>query len=168
MIRLWTSPSAGRRTARTSYSPPPGMATWRSTRCQRLGRTCTAAPTGRARGKRRERPAQVSVLDLEFSSLERVTVLPRDDIWPAWSPDGTRVAFVSNPDFNNEIYIANADGTGQTRFTRDDNPDMAPAWSPDGSRVAFAKYEDRRRDIFVQNADGSGLVRLTNDVNPAA
>ena len=83
-------------------------------------------------------------------------------MWPSWSPDGGRITFSSIRDFNSEIYVANADGSGQTRLTDDPARDRAPTWSPDGVRVAFESYRDRKSDIYVMNADGSGLTRITD------
>ncbi|NIM52761.1 MAG: hypothetical protein GTO22_26535, partial [Gemmatimonadales bacterium] len=45
---------------------------------------------------------------------------PADDREPAWSPDGTRIAFASNRDGNYEIYVMDADGSNPVRLT--DNP----------------------------------------------
>ena len=81
-----------------------------------------------------------------------------------WSPDGRRIAFESLRDSNGEIYVVNADGSGQRRLTRNPARDFAPAWSPDGQRIAFVR--DRRRgrtqgpEIYVVNADGSRQLRL--------
>ena len=79
---------------------------------------------------------------------------------PAWSPDGTKIAFVSNAGGHNEIWVVNADGTGPKRLTVSATSDTFPAWSPDGLRIAFAR-NDRvtfRDDIWVMSAaNGSGL-----------
>jgi len=53
-----------------------------------------------------------------------------DDFEPAWSPDGNKIAFVSDRDGNREIYFMNAGGSGQTRLTNDPASDLGPAWSP--------------------------------------
>ncbi len=49
---------------------------------------------------------------------------------PAWSPDGTRIAFKSDRDGNDEIYVMNADGTGQTNLTSNAAVDYSPDWQP--------------------------------------
>jgi Tol biopolymer transport system component len=96
------------------------------------------------------------------------------DLFPAWSPDGTRIAFESYRDVggSNEIYVMNADGTGQTRLTFNPANDGFPAWSPDGKKIAFQSSRDDpnpatcsvcKFQIYVMNADGSDPVRVTND-----
>jgi hypothetical protein len=94
----------------------------------------------------------------------RLTNNPARDDDPAWSPDGRRIAFVSNRDGanNSEIYVMNADGTGVTRLTNSPGSDGWPSWSPDGRRIALASTRDGLFQIFVMNADGTGTVRLTN------
>ena len=82
-----------------------------------------------------------------------------------WSPDGNRIAFVRPPvnfyEGNDDIYIANADGTGLTRLTRNRTGDHSPIWSPDGTRIAFLSSRDKLTNISLINADGSGVVDLT-------
>jgi Tol biopolymer transport system component len=56
------------------------------------------------------------------------------DRLPVWSPDGRMVAFVSRRDGNEEIYVMNADGSGQRRLTRTPWNDKSPAWSPAQTR----------------------------------
>jgi len=52
------------------------------------------------------------------------------NISPAWSPDGSKIAFFSDRDGDEEIYIINADGSGLQQLTDNDWVDWAPAWSP--------------------------------------
>lgn len=87
---------------------------------------------------------------------------------PALSPDGSRVAFVSNRDGNNEIYIANSDGTGLKRLTNNTADDTEPCFSPDGTKIVFASDRDPYlTGIYVMNTDGSNPTRLafTNRTN---
>jgi TolB protein len=55
---------------------------------------------------------------------------PAFDRSPVWSPDGTRIAFVSDRDANMEIYVMNADGSDQTNLTRNSAHDTSPDWQP--------------------------------------
>lgn len=79
-------------------------------------------------------------------------------------PFGT-IAFVSDRDGNQEIYLMRADGSGQRNLTNSERDDREPAWSPDGSLLAFASYRTGPANLFVMNADGSGVRQVTD--NPA-
>ena len=84
--------------------------------------------------------------------------------YPAWSPDGTKIAFIGS-DFDNEddIFIMDADGSNIVRLTDDPGRDYDFAWSPDGNQIAFVSTRaNDHGDIFVINIDGSGLRQLTH------
>jgi dipeptidyl aminopeptidase/acylaminoacyl peptidase len=84
------------------------------------------------------------------------------DSAPAWSPDGSQIAFESNLDGDREIYVMNADSSNQRRITTNTWWDEGPAWSPDGKRIAFSSgADDLHLDIWTMNADGSDLRQLT-------
>ena len=83
-------------------------------------------------------------------------------ISPAWSPDGTRIAYVSFEQGRSIVFIHNlVDGTRRILASYD-GINSAPAWSPDGKRLALALSKDGVSQIYVIDADGNGLVRLTN------
>lgn len=88
--------------------------------------------------------------------------LLRDGYSPAWSPDGTRLAFVSSRSGDEEIYVARADGSGVTRLTRLPGPDLSPAWSPDGRRLVWS----RNAEIWRMSASGAGKTRLVARAKP--
>jgi TolB protein len=71
-----------------------------------------------------------------------------------------------------EIFVMNADGTGVTQLTDNDDWDGAPVWSPNGKQIAFAsdRYSDRFGDdeIFVMDADGSNVVSLGQQGIPSS
>jgi Tol biopolymer transport system component len=82
---------------------------------------------------------------------------------PAWSPDGSKLAFVSDRTGVSYLYLMNADGSGVRQLTAGGlGTDLQPAWSPDGTRIAFASKRDGSFQIWVINADGTGLKRLTS------
>jgi Tol biopolymer transport system component len=89
---------------------------------------------------------------------------PLSDRDPAWSPDGSRLAFVSDRNGDQEVFVMSSDGTGVVNLT--DSPasdEVAPMWSPDGSRILFTTDRDGNLELYVMNADGSEPVNLTND-----
>lgn len=81
--------------------------------------------------------------------------------WPSWSPDGRRFAFSSTHEGNQEIYIAEADGTKLVRLTNHPGIDAHPCWSPDGRTIAFATDRWGGLELATVQADGTGVVRLT-------
>ena len=91
---------------------------------------------------------------------KQARLLLRSAYSPAWSPDGSRLAFVSKRSGDEEIYVAGADGRGVRRLTRSVGPDLSPAWSSDGSRLAFS----RKAEIWTMNANGSSQRRLVRKV----
>jgi len=83
------------------------------------------------------------------------------DQTPAWSPDGTKIAFGSRRDLD-DIYVMDADGGNVRRLTTDFATEYSPTWSPDGSKIAFVSDRDGNNEIYVMNADGTDQRRLTN------
>jgi Tol biopolymer transport system component len=83
-------------------------------------------------------------------------------LYPAWSPDGSQLAFVSNRDGNSEIYTTNPDGGLQQRLTDNAAQDTGPAWSPDGRYIAFTSDRTGYEEIYTMDADGSNVIQLTH------
>lgn len=105
-------------------------------------------------------PAGIYVMNADGSGQTSLTA-GGTDAFPTWSPDGSKIAFMSYRDGKPEIYVMNADGSGQTRLTNNPAEDMNPAWSPDGSKIAFTSLRDGIHEIYVMNADGTGQINLT-------
>jgi len=86
-------------------------------------------------------------------------------IAPSWSPDGSRIAFISDRNGDWEIYTMSSDGSDVRQLT--DNPfsgDSFPAWSPDGSRIAFISDRNGGAEIYTMSSDGSDVRQLTDDI----
>ena len=109
-------------------------------------------------------------MNVDGSDAVRLLDTPEDErhVYPAVSPDGSKVLFVNRigpeDDFYTAyIYVMNADGTNPVRL-----PPLQggfinePVWSPDGSQIAFSGWiDDDGFEIWVMNADGTGLRNLT-------
>ena len=85
---------------------------------------------------------QIWAMNADGSNVVRLSAGGQNKSEPSWSPDATRIVYVSDgvlPLGNTEIYVANVDGTGVRRLTNYDGRDDFPAWSPDGTKVLFTQ-----------------------------
>jgi Tol biopolymer transport system component len=99
------------------------------------------------------------------SHVRALTSTPNEDEgYPAFSPDGARIAFESNPRAGGfDICVMRADGTDVRVLTAGPTRNVGPAWSPDGRQIAFMSDRDGAEfAIYRMHADGSGVERLTN------
>jgi Tol biopolymer transport system component len=86
----------------------------------------------------------------------------------AWTPDG-RILFPSDASGDREVWIMEADGTGQKQLTADGGFNELPAASPDGRYIVFTSSRTGKRTIWRMNTDGSDPIQLTrgeNDFGP--
>ena len=92
------------------------------------------------------------------------------DVDPDWSPNGRRIAFVSDRDGDDEVYTMKPDGSRVRQLTANDgSADGGPSWSPDGRKIAFDSDRDAveetpvQVEIYTMAADGGDQTRLTFD-----
>lgn len=97
---------------------------------------------------------EIYVMNADGSGVTRLTDNPVDSYNPAWSPDGSKIAFDSDRDGNYEIYVMNADGSGQTRLTDNPADDYDPAWGPGEVRRAWTLM------FYMAGDNDTGMERI--------
>ena len=109
----------------------------------------------------------IFLLSADASTDVNLTSNAMYDSWPAWSPDGAKLAFESNRDDprQTEVYVLTLADRTVARLTDDTgHADAQPAWSPLGNRLAFVSGRDSAGfDIYLMNTNGTSVTRLTTD-----
>ncbi len=96
------------------------------------------------------------------SDPRQLTVSLGSDVKLRWSPDGCQVAFRTQRDGNDEIYVMDANGTCIRNLTNGRLDDRSPAWSPDGRTIAFDHFfETGFQGNAIIDVDGTDLQRVT-------
>ncbi|MGH7568587.1 MAG: Ig-like domain-containing protein [Gemmatimonadales bacterium] len=101
-----------------------------------------------------------------LAQLRKVTEDTASALDPAFSPDGSRIAFVSSRDGTPDLYFMDADGRNPVRVTSDAALDGRPAFTPDGQALVFHTQRTKNQQVFVVDIDGSNARQLTQE--PAA
>lgn len=113
-----------------------------------------------------EQPKDIYVINANGSGLARLTDGAGREKQASWSPDGRRIAFISDRDGNDEVYVmTDAGGSAPTRLTDSPEDDSYPTWSPDGRCLAFVSRRGDSWELHIMNADGSGLKKLVDSVD---
>lgn len=131
-------------------------------------------------------PARIYVTEVDGVFTNLINLTPdQSSTDPAWSPDGTRIAFASNKDGNYDIYSMASDGSDVQQLTSTREHEAEPTWSPDGKWIAYASnyvgvevacgfiHTGRgggdpfsvQPDIYMMSSDGSNQTRLTETGN---
>ena len=82
--------------------------------------------------------------------------------FPAWSPNASQIAFMSNRDGNWDIYVVGANGQGLRRLTAGGSSEGLPAWSPDGVAIAYMSDQDGGWAVYLQRLDDGRSGKLVS------
>ena len=114
---------------------------------------------------------EIYVMDLDGQNLTAITRDRSTALSPAWSPDGTQLAYVSYVEGQPKIFIANVFSGARRAVAGYPGINITPAWHPAGGRLAVTLSKDGNPDIFLMDAQGSLLKALVSgwaiDVSPS-
>jgi Tol biopolymer transport system component len=102
---------------------------------------------------------EIFAIDVDGKNLDRLTDNEYWDLYPVWSPDGSRIAFLSMRNDDLDIYVMEADGSNQNLFYDSGSHDADISWA--GDTIVFTSGFK----IWSVKDDGTGLLQVTNPVN---
>jgi len=106
--------------------------------------------------------SDIYVIDVASKRVHKI-ITGGVNTYPAWSPDGKRIAFRRMlGESNSEVFIANGDGSNPVNLTNNPAFDGWPSWSLDGKSIAFASNRNRNYEIYIMDPDGKNVRKVAN------
>lgn len=176
VLRLMDSYELPARSAQTSSSIPAGcfigaiaiagviVALWFMGQFSNSDDPKTAFVGRVAYSSQRNGDYDLFIADSLFETPQPVTDSIGDEFAPVWSPDQSKLAFVSITQGIEDICVLDMDTKTINNLTNSPASDGTPAWSPDGTRIAFISWVNSNYELFVINSDGTALQQLTTNV----
>jgi len=107
----------------------------------------------------------IYTMNIDGSDVRQLTFDPEYDAGPHWSPDGSKIAFVSGREKNFDVFVMNADGTDEINLTKDRENDSPNGWTPDSKQIFYnvqPLVQGASSQLFLMNADGSNRRQITS------
>jgi len=109
-------------------------------------------------GKKRK---GIFVMDMDGHGAGAIIKNKSINLSPAWSPDGSRIAFTSYIKNNPDLYIASSGGGRMKRISMGGGSNITPAWAPGGGRIAFSSSVGGAANLYTVSSNGGRASRLT-------
>ncbi len=103
---------------------------------------------------------QIFAVKADGTGKNRLTQEGKQNFFPAWSPNGKKLAFTSDRSSSLQIWVMKADGTSPRQLTTEGENDV-PTWSPDGKQITFASKRTGHSEIWTMESDGTHQKQLT-------
>src|SRR5215208_185747 len=107
--------------------------------------------------------SEIYVMNTDGTNQKRLTNSLGSDAHPSFSPDGTKITFISDCEGGLEIFVMNSDGTNAVRLTDPPFSKFNPSFSPDGTRIMFSAIDGHDSEIWLMNTDVTNLMNLTDN-----
>ena len=114
------------------------------------------------RDKTNNKLYQLAIADADGYNEKVIFSSPQPLMSPSWSPDGTRLAYVSFVNGRPEIFVQNIFSAKKTKMVSFKGLNNAPRWSPDGKYLALTLSKDGNPEIYIMNINSRKLTRITN------
>lgn len=113
-------------------------------------------------GPKDNRIKRLAIMDSDGANHRFITNGQSTALTPRYSPDYTKIAYLSYSDGNPRIYVYEIASGRQTLVTESSNPTFAPRWSPDGTKILYSMAIGGNTDIYIVPATGGTPRRLTD------